>query len=281
MRHAMVMAMVLMACAYGLAADAPYRELAKKNDFFGYDRYEFRLDGLACYVIEPKSVAEAKPWIWRARFDSKAFPAFDRAMLAEGHHVAKVNVGGLFGSPKAMAVFDTFYAYCTETLRFSRKPTLEGLSRGGLPIFNWAIRNPGKVSCVYADAAVCDIKSWPGGKGKGKHWAPGWEKCLELYGISEETAVVWEGNPVDNVQVLAKAQVPVICVVGDADPVVPSEENTLVMEKCYNEAIPEGGMKLKVIHKPGVGHHPHGLKDPTPLVEFVKTATGLSPDGAE
>lgn len=37
-------------------------------------------------------------------------------------------------------------------------PVLEGLSRGGLPIFNWSIANPDKVTCVYADAAVCDIK---------------------------------------------------------------------------------------------------------------------------
>jgi hypothetical protein len=24
-----------------------------------------------------------------------------------------------------------------------------------------------------------------------------------------------------------------------------------------------------VIHKPGIGHHPHGLDDPGPVVEFV------------
>ena len=28
--------------------------------------------------------------------------------------------------------------------------------------------------------------------------------------------------------------------------------------------------KFEVIHKPGVGHHPHGLDDPTPVVEFIE-----------
>ena len=26
---------------------------------------------------------------------------------------------------------------------------------------------------------------------------------------------------------------------------------------------------MKVILKPGVGHHPHSLKDPTPIVDFI------------
>jgi hypothetical protein len=34
----------------------------------------------------------------------------------------------------------------------------------------------------------------------------------------------------------------------------------------------KGGTPLKVIHKPGVGHHPHGLEDPGVIVEFVKKA---------
>jgi hypothetical protein len=28
-----------------------------------------------------------------------------------------------------------------------------------------------------------------------------------------------------------------------------------------------------LIHKPGVGHHPHGLDDPLPVVEFIEKHT--------
>jgi hypothetical protein len=45
-------------------------------------------------------------------------------------------------------------------------------------------------------------------------------------------------------------------------------ENTAIAEKRYLEL----GGTIKVIHKPGVGHHPHSLKDPTPLVDFVLDA---------
>jgi hypothetical protein len=40
-------------------------------------------------------------------------------------------------------------------------------------------------------------------------------------------------------------------------------------EKIYKEL---AGV-IEVIHKPGVGHHPHGLDDPTPVVEFIEKHT--------
>ena len=51
---------------------------------------------------------------------------------------------------------------------FAKKAALVGLSRGGLYCYNWAVANPDKVASLYGDAPVCDFKSWPGGKGKGK-----------------------------------------------------------------------------------------------------------------
>ena len=83
--------------------------------------------------------------------------------------------------PEAMKRFDKFYTYLTEKCGLGKRPVLEGLSRGGLPIFNWSIKNPSKVSCVYADNAVCDFKSWPGGKGKGKGSAGLWKSILKKY----------------------------------------------------------------------------------------------------
>jgi pimeloyl-ACP methyl ester carboxylesterase len=69
--------------------------------------------------------------------------------------------------------------------------------------------------------------------------------------------------------VLAKHQIAIVSVVGDSDEVVPVDENTALAEKIYKEL---GGV-IEVIHKPGVGHHPHGLDDPTPVVEFIEKHT--------
>ena len=118
-------------------------------------------------MVVPKKAAEGKPWIWRARFFGHR-KEVDVGLLEKGFHVAFVDVANLYGSPAALKRWDAFYAYLTQTHGFHKKPALEGMSRGGLIIFNWASENTDKVSAIYADAAVCDFRSWPGGKMKGK-----------------------------------------------------------------------------------------------------------------
>ena len=105
--------------------------------------------------------------------------------------------------------------------------------------------------------------------GKGKQSAGAWKTCLEAYGFTDAEALVFKGNPVDGLGPLAKAGVPLIHVVGDADSVVPVAENTAILEVRYRKL---GGL-IKVIHKPGVGHHPHSLKDPQRLLDFILKAS--------
>lgn len=109
------------------------------------------------------------------------------------------------------------------------------MSRGGLIIYNWAAANPEKTACIYADAPVCDIKSWPGGKGKGPGDPASWQKCLQAYGLTENEALAYDKNPIDNLEPLARAMVPLLHVCGDADEVVPLEENTAVLAERYRK----------------------------------------------
>jgi len=67
---------------------------------------------------------------------------------------------------------------------------------------------------------------------------------------------------------LARADIPLLHVVGQADTVVPVEENTDIIEKRYKAL----GGRIQVIRKEGVGHHPHSLKDPEPIVKFILEA---------
>ena len=60
--------------------------------------------------------------------------------------------------------------------------------------------------------------------------------------------------------------IPIIMLYGDADEVVLYAENGKVLEDYYRE----NGGDMKVICKPGCGHHPHSLEDPTPIMEFVE-----------
>ena len=53
---------------------------------------------------------------------------------------------------------------------------------------------------------------------------------------------------------------------------MPSEENTLIIEQRYKEL----GGKIVVLHKPGGDHHPHGLDDPQPVVDFILEQTAAT-----
>lgn len=234
------------------------------TDWHGYTLHEFDLDDRPSKVVCPKEAASGNPWIWRARFWGHE-PQTDVALLDHGFHVVYTEVGALFGNSEAVARWDEFYTYLTKQHGFGDKPALEGMSRGGLIIYNWAIANPGKVASIYGDAPVLDIKSWPGGKAASKGSPTDWAKCLEAYGLSEIEALTFSGNPIDNLDALAKANVPLLHVVGDADDVVPVSENTAILEKRYTEL----GGRVTVISKPGIGHHPHSLKDPKPIVDFI------------
>lgn len=234
----------------------------KKSNFHGFALYDFQLENIPCKVVVPSSPAPGKPWVWRARFWGHK-PNVDIALLEKGFHVAYADVSDLFGSPRAVARWDRLYDYLVKSRGFHPKPALEGLSRGGLIVYNWAADHPEQVSCIYADAPVCDIKSWPGGKGRGK--VGPWDLCKKAYGFTEEQAVAFRGNPIDRLEPLAAAGIPLLHVVGQSDDAVPVEENTGVLERRYNEL----GGSIHVIKKPGVGHV-HGLQDPTPIVDFIQ-----------
>ena len=241
------------------------------TQYRGFARYDFEVDGCKAIVVCPKEALPGKPWIWRAEFFD-AFPGVDVALLGKGFHLAYITVGNTFGCPDAMKHWDAFYKEMTGKYGLSKKPALEGLSRGGLYIYNWASKNTDKVGCLFGDAPVCDFKSWPGGKGKGKGSPGDWQALLKCYHFgSEQEALDYKGNPIDNLKPIVEAKIPVIHIYGDSDDIVPHSENTNVIK----ERIEALGGTMTVIPKPGVGHHPHGLTDPTPVVDFIlKNASG-------
>ena len=249
-----------------LVASAHAEDFAgKKSSYHGYDRYDFPVDGCQAIVAVPKMAAAGKPWIWRAEFFDHR-PETDLALLAKGFHLAYIGVGNTFGCPDAMAHWDVFYRELTTKYGLSRKPALEGLSRGGLYCFNWAAAHPDQVGCIYADNAVLDFKSWPGGKGKGKGSPGDWQALIKDYHFASEAAALkYTKNPIDNLAPLAKAKVPLFLLCADADHVVPYLENGAVAKARYDKL---GGTAVVMV-KHGLGHHPHGLDDPTPIVQFI------------
>jgi hypothetical protein len=268
-RHVSAIAIVLQAAVVltgrTAASDSSQSFAGTKSSYHGFDRYDFVVDDQKCLVVTPKTTATGKPWIWRAEFFDHR-PEIDLALVGKGFHLAYMNVGNTFGCPSAMKHFDEFYKVLTRDHGLSKKPVLEGLSRGGLYVYNWGAAHPDQVGLILGDNPVCDFKSWPGGKGKGPGSAGDWKKLFGDYGFADEAAALaYDKNPIDNLAPLAKAGVPLLHICGDADEVVPYPENTVVLKERYEKL----GGKIQVIVKPGLKHHPHGLDDPTPAIEFI------------
>lgn len=256
-------------------ADAKY-DIFKKikmpftvSSFYGYDCADLLFNGRKAKIVKPRRTAEGRPWIWRARFWGVE-PQTDIALLDRGFHVVYCDAAELFGNREAIATWNKFYSF-VQKAGLAKKACMEGFSRGGVYIYNWAAQNAGKVACVYVDAPVLDLKSWPGGKGSSKGSEKEWATFKKDYGYTSDLAAsAFKGSPIDKVEQIAKGGYPMLHVVGDADDVVPVAENTAIFEQ---KVLAVGG-KIQVIHKPGVNHHPHSLANPTPIVDFILKATG-------
>lgn len=230
----------------------------RKSDWNGFDRYDFAFSGRQATVVVPHRARPDRAWIWRPAFFGHE-PQVDLALLENGFHVAYFDVTHCYGSPTAVKQGFDFYNYLLETGSLSPTVTLEGLSRGGLYALNWASTYPDKVACIYVDAPVCNLQSWPGPKSEL------WQDFLNEWKLTTADGERFNENPIDRLAPLAKANIPVLSVCGEADDVVPYTENTRIAHRRYEVL----GGNMRVILKPGVNHHPHSLKQPEPIVDFI------------
>jgi lysophospholipase L1-like esterase len=244
------------------------KEQKVMSSFYGYACADFAYKNRNCKVVSPKKVADGQPWIWRARFWGHE-PQTDIALLERGFHLVYMDVAEMYGNEESVKLWNQFYDYM-QNVGMAKKVVLEGMSRGGIYAYNWALQNATKVAAVYADAPVLDMKSWPGGLGKGPGSKNDWSIFKNDFNLTEEQAKNFKNSPLDNTELIAKGGYPMLHVVGDADEVVPVDENT----NPFEVRIKNAGGDITVIHKNGIGHHPHSLANPTPIVDFILKSTG-------
>jgi pimeloyl-ACP methyl ester carboxylesterase len=235
-----------------------------------YQKSEFEFEGHKVTIVHPTEPLDGMPWAWKGEF-LDAFPGTELSLLEKGFHIVAIEYPNMFGAPQVVEVWNNLYQLLIKEYNFATKPALIGLSRGGLYCYNWAIANPDKIACLYGDAPVCDMKSWPGGKGQGVGSPENWQEAMRVYGFeSEDEFIAYGGNPIDNLLPLAENNIPILHVYGDSDEVVPWDENTGVVAERYKKL----GGDIQIIGKPGCGHHPHGLPNPKLVVDFILKHTG-------
>lgn len=265
----------------------------KTTQWHGFEKNEFLFNGIPAYYVKPSKPLAGNPWVWRAHFPDWHI-TMDSILLQKGFYVAYINTNDQYGAPKAMMVWDDFYNYLTQKLSFAHKVALEGVSRGGLYVYGWAKRNPDKVSCIYAEAPACDIKSWPGGKGKGEGDENSWKQLQKVFDFTEKQAMDYNDNPINNLDGLAAFKVPVLHVISLQDKVVPPSENTFVLVDNYMKLggpitvypMTRGKQELNGHHF--VIAHPeqwadfifknsYPVKNPLPYQNYFEVRNGLSP----
>jgi len=242
------------------AADPPKKALPLDGEVF-------EVSGRTAFLIPAKAdpQAPAKPWVWYAPTLPNLPGAEERWMFerfgAAGVAVAGIDVGESYGSPAGNELFDSLYAAMTAR-GYSAKPVLLGRSRGGLMALSWATANPDKVGGFAGIYPVCNIASYPGiAKAAG---------AFNLKPDELQTRLK-EFNPVDRLDGLAKAKVPLFAIHGDIDKVVPLEANSGLAKERY--AALGGTMTLMV--PPQQGHNMWvGFFQCRELVEFVVRRAG-------
>ncbi len=245
----------------------------KKSTWKGFVRYDFVFNDRACRIVCPDKPAEGNPWVWNARFPDWHTET-DSILLSEGFFVTYINTDGLNGSPECVNIWDQYFKYLTKNFRLDNRVALEGISRGGLYVYNFAKKYPYRISCIYAEAPVCDFKSWPGGFGKSKGSPEEWKLILKEYGFKDDNeALSYKDNPVDNLEKLATERVPILHMIGLNDLTVPPAENTFILIDRY---VSLGGPATIIPCTRGKqvlnGHH-FDIETPRIVADFIKSNT--------
>ena len=96
----------------------------------------------------------------------------------------------------------------------------------------------------------------------------------------ENVSCIYGDNPGINPEslwklgLLARLDVPLLHVCGSIDPIL--GKNSTVIEGIYQQL----GGRISVMIKEGAGHHPHSLRDPTPIADFIEKSVNEKPTAA-
>jgi pimeloyl-ACP methyl ester carboxylesterase len=242
--------------------------MAPGQDVYGGNRRAIDLGEYKGFVLEPpkSSPNDSRPWIWYAPVlgnnPGKQTEWMLRQLLDAGFYVAGVNVGESMGNPAGRKGYTLFYDRIIRDFKLEPKARLLAQSRGGLMLYNWAAENPDKVQCIAGIYPACDLRSYPR-----------LPRAAQAYGLTEAELqkALPQHNPIDRLEPLAKARVPILHIHGDVDKLVPLDKNSQALYDRYRAL----GGPVELIVVPGKGHEavPAFFEEPR-LVNFLK-AGGL------
>ena len=227
-----------------------------------FKRLSFVLNGREAFLVLPESEKNGK-WLLKTEYFG-AFPDFEIEMLKRGYCLAYISNSTRWHRDSDDDAKADLAEFLKKEFALSDKCMPVGMSCGGMHAVYFAAKYPEYVAALYLDAPVLNLLSCPCGVGNGTDEM--YEEFLRDRGITVSQLINYREHPIDKVPILLENRIPVFLVCGDSDGVVPYSENGEVLAQIYeNNAVP-----LEKIIKPGCGHHPHGLKNLKPLIDFTE-----------
>ena len=237
----------------------------ERTTWMGFACDEFLFEGYKALVVLPKE-GTANGFAAMKMVYFGAFPATEIALLEKGFHLCYVDRDNRWGTDPDLDRKAAFYRFIREKYGLKEQFVPIGMSCGGLFAIKLAAKYPELIRCIYLDAPVVNFMSCPCGFGIGKPLAENNDEILNALGLeSISQLLAYRDMPLDKLPQLVQHRIPAILVAGDSDHVVPYCENGIFVEEAYRAA----GIELEVYIKPGCDHHPHGLEDPKPVVDFI------------
>ncbi len=234
-----------------------------KSDWHGFEMLEFELDGRPAKLICPKEPRQDKKWLLKTEY-LNAFPAFEIEMLSRGYYVAHIKNITRWCKPEDTDAKAKLCEFLIERLGLCEKCMTVGLSCGGMQSVYFAAKYPKYVAAMYLDAPVLNLLSCPCGLGVGENKL--YEEYVKAMGITISDLLNYREHPIDKLDEIIAEGIPTILVCGDSDKTVPYVENGKILADKYRN----GNVPFVEILKRNRDHHPHGLDDLTPLVEFTE-----------
>jgi len=239
--------------------------------WYGYRGVAFEFEGKRATLIFPEQPNQNRDWTLKAEY-REAFPNTEVALLKEGFHAAWLENETRWATKSDCDRKARFVDYLHETYGLRDKCVPVGMSCGGAHAVNFAGFYPDKVACLFIDAPVLNFLSNPGGYvhkgGDSKVWDTEFQKAYP--GITRADLLHFDNHPIHNIPTIKAHHIPIILLYGEQDMSVDYADNGLMLEQAYEPDNPE----LKVICRRFQGHHPHGLADPKPIVDFVLASCG-------
>ncbi|MBQ7793468.1 MAG: alpha/beta hydrolase [Clostridia bacterium] len=230
------------------------------GEWNGFEMIEETLSGRMVIVVVPK-----KPngkWVLKTEYFD-AFPNAEIELVKMGYHLAHIKNTTRWHNWSDTDARAELAEYMHKKYGVEKKCVIVGMSCGGMQGIYFASKYPELVSCMYLDAPVVNLLSCPAGVGNATDAL--FAEFKEHKKMDLPELIAFRDHPLDHIPKLVKSKIPVILVCGDSDKTVPYEENG----KLLNDAYIANNCEIVTIIKKDCDHHPHGLEDNSPIIDFI------------